>query len=411
MRRYLPFAQHALVLALTVLVHMCQCWSYSDVSTFGPTRWVNYFPRCNETLRAQSPIALTAAERTSATPTDFSLSFHRLIDATTEGVNFQTGLNTGGLLTAFPSSPFPMVLRREDQFVSQSTVYLNSIVYHSSAEHTGALSVTAQGEVQYVFAPTPTGEPTMIVAQPMIVHAAATASSDTSIAMLLLSRLGAYLSSTQTGGNTLNYVTPQMPYLFLNSSSAMSTRAIVYQGTTSWPPCFPVQVVVSLSPATIPTSLFLTIFAAGNQVRTARPAQSRSAVPAVSYAQLLQGSALNSANVPLFTPAPTRYVNQTILRIVGNPQNEYMMDAIIGLVALNGVLVLCIGVLLLARLEYIEWPMWLGGLRRPVEWWTNPRSFGDFEVEEEDYSRTVSVDDDEHEEAEEDFQAPRAEAA
>jgi hypothetical protein len=414
-----PLNGLAVVFAL-LLVCLCHGWSYKATSNYGPTTWPTYFPQCDAAARVQSPIAFTAAERTAATTADFTWSFHRLVTPTTTGINFQTALNSGGLLHAYPLAPFPFTLLRRststDSVLNQSTVYLLEIVYHTAVEHTGAVSEAVAGEVQYVFGDSAGGSPTIVFAQPIVASATATVSADTSIAMTLLSYLTTYQTQTQNGASTLNFITPAMPYLFLNNSNALSTRAITYYGTTSWPPCHAVRVVVSLTRALIPSTLFTTIYAAGNKVFTARIAQSRPVgMPAVTYLLVRQGNALDATNVPLYTPAPTQYVDVTVVIRVPNPHNEYMMDAIIALVALNGVLIISISTLLLARWEVIEWPMWLGGLRRPVEWWTNPQSTGaedECEEDEEDEEGEEGEEDEEgdHEDAVEDEQALPAHA-
>ncbi|CUG06424.1 transmembrane protein, putative, partial [Bodo saltans] len=402
-------------------VWLCHGWNYKTFSDYGPTSWPTYFPHCDATSQVQSPIAFTTGERTATTAAEFTWGFHRLITPTTTGINFQTTLNAGGLLHAYPLAAFPLTLQRmstsSGAVVNQSTVYLLEIAYHTQAEHTGAIAETVSGEVQYVFGDTAGGAPSLVFAQPIVATTAATVAADTSIAMTLLSYVTSYVSTTQSGASTLNYITPTMPYLFLNNTNALSTRAMSYYGTTTWPPCSPVRVVVSLTRAMIPATLFTTLYSASNKVFTARAVQARPvSMPAVTYLQVQQGNALDANNIPLNTPAPTQYVDVTVVVRVPNRHNEYMMDAIIGLVALNGVLLIAIAVILLARWEVIEWPMWLGGLRRPVEWWTNPQSTGadgenDEDEEDEEDEEGEEGEEGEHEYAEEDEQALRAHAA
>mmetsp|Transcript_19100 Transcript_19100/g.21904 ORF Transcript_19100/g.21904 Transcript_19100/m.21904 type:complete len:90 (+) Transcript_19100:77-346(+) len=62
-----------------------------------------------------------------------------------------------------------------------------------------------------------------------------------------------------------------------------------------------------------------------------------------------------------------------------------MLAAIMALVATNAALMTGIVVLTLARFEWIGLPMWLGGLNRDVEWWTNPEFVESDEEDEEEY--------------------------
>lgn len=379
------------VLILLAVAHCCHAWSYNASSTYGPTRWSATFSQCDAAFGPQSPITFTATDRSSivnaANPPQ--LVFNRILSSTAD-VIFTTGMNTGGLIVSQPLAAFPVRVQRRNSggiVVSSTTMYLLEIAFHSGIEHQGAIGASASMEIQYSFSSTVGGTPSLVFVQIAQSSSAALELFDWSATRLILSSVAGYASSTSQGAHSFTTINATTPFLFLNSSASYGVRSVSIGTSTTYPPCTPVEMVVSTSPVLVLASIVSAVYTAGNAVATTRPTQDRSAVATLNALNVYQSFAVSAAGAPLYTPQPTQYVDVTTVRYTPNPHNEYMMDAIIGLVALNGVLIVGIVLLLLARWEIIEWPTWAGGLRQPVEWWTNPQSaaveFSDEEDEED----------------------------
>lgn len=375
------------ILALALL-QGSDAWTYVGSSSFGPSFWAAYFPDCNSTVQQQSPTPLVPP----AGPVQYTLSAARMIPATLRTVTFTTMQNSGGLLIARPLSDFPMRFRQVGGFApSDRTMYLREIAYHIGLEHRRYYSgtITPVMEVQYFLSENSGELPTVGVAQ--LVTSTPTPISafvDTSVGYKVLTSVSAYTSTMNSGGSVNNDIDTSVAHVFLGAT-LNATSAVVYRGTMPYPPCANVRMVVCTTPVSLPQQMIQFLQIASSNRATTRPMQETTgSFVAFTKINFREGPPTDGNGVEVPTPAPVILAPQRVARVVANPVNTAMMQAIIALVATNVGLLLYIGLLLLARWEVIEWPTWLGGLGRSVEWWTNPKSAGceddDDEAEEEE---------------------------
>ena len=390
-------------------------WDYDDSSPFGPAHWGTLFPACNPTTSQQSPIGLTSADLATTNTVAARYSFHRQQTTHNGDIFLITSPDAGGLVKTLPSEAVPFVVvswNADGTEQSRRTKYLHSIAWHSAVEHAGVQS-NANAEMQIHLADRLGGPPTMVISQ-LLDWTTTTLSTKVpfSIPELALESIGESANNLAAGGAVSTVLHDANVDLFFNfSTEDAAMSAVRYAGAVSSPYCTPVSEVIVLSNAfLIPYTLYQRLLHSSSSIDTKRPLQTRLGSTTTTRVVLAAGYPMNSGGVLVDTPAPTVIQEVLVPHTVMSEEAQRLRVVVIALGALCVGLSLVLTMLVLARWEVIDVPMWLGGIAKPVEFWTNPESTkvfltdndddDDDEVQHEEAANDEETEDEEGEEGE-----------
>jgi hypothetical protein len=244
---------------------------------------------------------------------------------------------------------------------------------HNSAEHS-SFRATSSFEVQLICGVSVSAAPSLVIAVNLEPVAEVPFDATDSVMFMLLSATANYSSVLATRAPVMLPIPDGLPFLTINSENVFG--ALEYNGSLTYPPCNPnVTVIVMRNSIKVPRNIQIGVRqATDSTLKTVRPRQTRFTETRVTSVLVEQSSAKNTQLVPLYTPQPITFVNDTVFVRLSNFRNVNMEIVIICLTCFCAVLVAYICVLLLARFKILDLPTWLGGLARRVEWWENPKS-------------------------------------
>jgi len=296
-------------------------------------------------------------------------------------------------VTVTALSPIAFRLDRTDHYL------LKAIYLHNGVEHTDFIGVDADAEMQFLLQSVTTGQ--LVLLCVLLQSSEAGQLVSPSIATSVLSHISTVSSMLSQGSLSTVPIDASATLM----APGIRLDGVQYTGSLPLPPCMTgVTVLVSNTVQQVPTATIMALSLASGGIRTARPLQQGS--PIVTLMSLTISATTVSADglVTPTPPAPTRGPQTTtIVRVVvANPVNDALVIAIISLSSFCFAMVLAMVALLLVRLEFFDVPLWLGGLRRRVEWWENPKcarttvdSDDEFNSEEDEDGDDGDVGDDE----------------